>query len=251
MSNIKIDKRIVGGCYVDSTNKYPFMATMWYLDGDSYKFKSGAVFLGKRYFMTAAHCVRNRNIEMMLVRLGHTCLRNLPYTFKVKKIYTHPGYTGKDMKNDIAILEIDEDLNRDGVRLPCDHLKNVCYNYGHSVKVLGYGKDCEYSSQEHLFDLKEVDLKVIPLEESKYHRKMVTNEMFLASNNVNGKIVDACTGDSGGPCIKWIKNEWVLVGIVSWGSGCGQRNLPGVYTKVLPYHNWVRGICKFGGCGKH
>jgi len=248
---INICKRIVGGDFVNESNKYPFMATIWYLDGEEFKFKSGAIYIGKRYFLTAAHCLKNREIIRMLVRMGDTSLRRLPMTFRVKKAFTHPNFNGKNLQNDIAIIEVDKDVKAEPIRIPCDHLKDNCYNLGHKVKVLGFGKDCAASSQDHLLDLKEVDLRIVPIEESKYHRSLITNDMFLAGNTINGKTVDACTGDSGGPCIKMIRQNWVLVGVVSWGSGCGNKNLPGVYTKVLSYHNWIRNICKFGGCGNH
>jgi len=252
MNNVlNICKRIVGGDFVSSPSNYPFMATMWYLDGEQFKFKSGAVYIGKRHFLTAGHCLKNRDIKRMIVRMGSTSLKKLPTTFRVVKAYVHPNFNSTSLQNDIAILEVDKDVNYDPIRLPCDHLKEMCYNLGHKVKVLGFGKDCDSSTQEHLYDLKEVDLKVVPIEESKYHRTQITNDMFLAGNTINGKTVDACTGDSGGPCIKMIKNNWVLIGIVSWGSGCGNKNLPGVYTRVLSYQNWIRNLCKFGGCGNH
>ena len=48
-------------------------------------------------------------------------------------------------------------------------------------------------------------------------------------------------GDSGGPlvCQKKPRNVWYQLGIVSWGVGCGQKNLPGVYTKVSNYLLWI------------
>lgn len=53
--------------------------------------------------------------------------------------------------------------------------------------------------------------------------------------------------DSGGP-LRYIGTsaagtpEAVLVGIVSFGAGCAQRNLPGVYTNVATYATWIRNI---------
>jgi len=252
MNTVKdICRRIVGGGYVYSTNAYPYMATIWYLDGEEFKFKSGATYIGKRYFLTAAHCTRKKDLRMMLVRMGDINLKKLPKTYRVVKVHTHPNFNSNTLHNDIAIIEVDKDVNVEPVRLVCEHLRDFCYNYGVMVKVLGFGKDCASSTQQHLMDMKEVDLKIKPIEESRYHRSLITGEMFLAGNIISGKIVDACTGDSGGPCLCNIKGKWVLVGIVSWGSGCGKKDLPGVYTKVISFLPWIRSICKFGVCNNH
>lgn len=33
--------------------------------------------------------------------------------------------------------------------------------------------------------------------------------------------------------------QWYQVGIVSFGIGCGRRNIPGVYTSVAKYEEWI------------
>ena len=37
-----------------------------------------------------------------------------------------------------------------------------------------------------------------------------------------------------------VSGVWQLAGIVSWGIGCGQIDVPGVYVKVAHYQDWVQ-----------
>lgn len=49
-------------------------------------------------------------------------------------------------------------------------------------------------------------------------------------------------GDGGGPLIcpsSVNPSRYIQVGIVSWGIGCGTDGVPGVYTDVSKYRNWI------------
>ena len=49
-------------------------------------------------------------------------------------------------------------------------------------------------------------------------------------------------GDGGGPLVCEDGEAWELAGVVSWGVGCGEKDIPGVYVKVSHYHQWIREI---------
>lgn len=67
---------------------------------------------------------------------------------------------------------------------------------------------------------------------------VITQAMLCAGVAEGGK--DSCQGDSGGPLvIKNAKNQWVQVGVVSWGDGCGDAGLFGVYSRVSAARQWI------------
>nr|CAG4651940.1 EOG090X08JJ [Triops cancriformis] len=53
---------------------------------------------------------------------------------------------------------------------------------------------------------------------------------------------DACQGDSGGPLVA----NGTQIGIVSWGWGCALPAVPGVYTEVAYYADWVQHVIDTG-----
>lgn len=55
-------------------------------------------------------------------------------------------------------------------------------------------------------------------------------------------------GDSGGPLLcpaaDSMGTRWYVAGIVSWGVGCAVPHIPGVYTNVALYLDWIKNITR-------
>ena len=56
----------------------------------------------------------------------------------------------------------------------------------------------------------------------------------------NSVTEDSCQGDSGGPLLFMNKTVTYVVGVVSWGFGCGRPEYPGVYSRVSAGYEWLR-----------
>jgi len=52
--------------------------------------------------------------------------------------------------------------------------------------------------------------------------------------------VGVCNGDSGGPLMMFSSsNQWILIGLTSYGSGCADATYSAVYTRVSAYESWI------------
>ena len=110
--------------------------------------------------------------------------------------------------------------------------------------VTGWGKDA-FKDGNYQHVLKEVRVPVVRndicesmLQRTRLGPRFELAEGFLCAGGEEGK--DACKGDGGGPLVCEVNGLWHLAGIVSWGVGCGEYNVPGVSVKVSHYENWIK-----------
>ncbi|KAJ0393985.1 hypothetical protein P43SY_007500 [Pythium insidiosum] len=64
----------------------------------------------------------------------------------------------------------------------------------------------------------------------------VDGTMLCAGGRANQ---DSCQGDSGGPLTAQVSGREALIGVVSWGNGCGLAGYPGVYARVSTAKGWI------------
>lgn len=58
--------------------------------------------------------------------------------------------------------------------------------------------------------------------------------------SVNFNLFHLLKGDSGGPLqVQNDDGKWFLAGIISWGIGCAEPNLPGVCTRISRFKDWI------------
>eukprot|EP00096_Caligus_rogercresseyi_P011803 TRINITY_DN476_c0_g1_i11.p1 TRINITY_DN476_c0_g1~~TRINITY_DN476_c0_g1_i11.p1 ORF type:complete len:1230 (-),score=306.52 TRINITY_DN476_c0_g1_i11:343-4032(-) len=203
------------------------------------------------HVITAAHCVRGYNPDELVLRLGEWDVNNDSefYThieIDAKHIFVHEKFYPGNLYNDIAVIRLNKYVDFSRNR----HISPVClpdtfHSFaGQRCYVTGWGKDAFLEGNyQHI--LKEVNVPVLDngrcerlLRQSKLGPDFVLDKGFLCAGGEEGK--DACKGDGGGPLVCEVNGLWQLAGIVSWGIGCGEYNVPGVYVKVSEYEEWIQ-----------
>jgi len=197
--------------------------------------------------LTAAHCLDDLGTgpnTSVTVRWGVVDLEDPDRTTRTSDyIHLPPGYTGNG--RDWALIRISEPINSPLLKLATDTSLHDGY-----LTVAGWGSAYQGGPQQRLMRKAEVGF-ITDTQCSKardYHGLLFDEEM-CAGNWMNGG-KDTCEGDSGGPMVKRnAANEWVQLGITSWGVGCGEVMLPGVYTEVRYFANDIcTAAASLGGC---
>ncbi|KAG7350602.1 secreted trypsin-like serine protease [Nitzschia inconspicua] len=244
--------RIIGG--QDAVpGLYPFFASLTIGGGHS----CGGSLIAPDIILSAAHCTNLNGAEV-----GRS-IRSDPNdtyeTFELIKEIRHPVYDNEAYKFDFMILQLDRPASDrfTPIRLNKDEALPVL-GIADGVKAIGFGATATYEdgSNSGAADvLQEVGLHVIDNEEcmlakgTEYtdeafangYAGLITPDMLCAQDDNQ----DTCFGDSGGPLMIQEWNEYIQVGVTSWGFGCGDNDYPGVYSRVSHQYEWIRtNVCE-------
>jgi len=243
------------GTTVDADfGEYPWQAAILQKDQYDNIYTCGAALIDPSHLITATHCINKFRPEQLRVRLGEWDVHSDTelYTnveMDVLEIKYHPEFHPGNLYNDIAIVKLDGSL--DFEKNP--HISPVCLPdvfqdfSGHRCWVSGWGKDQFGLSGAYQNILKEVDVPIMShsqcqqrLRGTRLGGQFLLHPGFLCAGGEEGK--DACKGDGGGPLVCEVGGLWQLAGIVSWGVGCGEVDVPGVYVKVGHYNTWIQEV---------
>ncbi|XP_012250657.2 trypsin-1-like [Athalia rosae] len=229
------ENRIVGG-RPTGPNKYPWLARLVY-DG---QFHCGASLLTNDYCLTAAHCVRNLKKSKMRVVLGdydqHVTTDGIAIMRAVSAIIRHRNFDTNSYNHDVALLKLRRPVKFSKTIRPICLPQSGSDPAGKQGTVVGWGRTSEGGTLPS--QANEVQVPILSLtqcRQMKYRANRITNNMLCAGRGSQ----DSCQGDSGGPLLVQNGEKFEIVGIVSWGVGCGRPGYPGVYTRVARYLNWI------------
>jgi secreted trypsin-like serine protease len=171
--------------------------------------------------VTAAHCsdfVLPGEVQVLTRtrRLNGSGMRR-----DVSRIIIHPAFDRFSFSADVAVWH----LKSKEWRVPRARLALNDGPVGRVLLVTGWGQKGEYGPFPRRLLAAEVPL--VPRSECRRaYGRQFQSTMICAGVDAGG--VDTCPGDSGGPLARGNR----LLGISSWGVGCGRPEFPGVYTRI-------------------
>ncbi|XP_012510847.1 PREDICTED: transmembrane protease serine 4 isoform X2 [Propithecus coquereli] len=231
--------RVVGGAEA-SVDSWPWQVSIQY---NKHHICGGSI-LDAHWILTAAHCFRMfLDVPNWKVRAGSDRLGN-SHSLSVAKIIVIESNPMYPKEKDIALVKLQHPLRFSAtVRPICLPFFDEELAPATPLWVIGWGVTEGHGGK--MSDvLMQASVQVIDSTrcnaEDAYQGE-VTEKMLCAGIPEGG--VDTCQGDSGGP-LMYQSDQWQVVGIVSWGYGCGSPSTPGVYTKVTAYLNWIYSIRK-------
>ncbi|MXM67814.1 trypsin-like serine protease [Streptomyces sp. HUCO-GS316] len=197
----------------------------------------GAVAVGRTTVLTAAHCLNEEvlggppdRVKDLRVIAGRTdLLSNQGQEIPVRDTWVNPGYDAGSNAGDFAVITLATPLAQSSV-IPMAAAGDPAYGPGTRAMVYGWGDMT--GAGDYVHSLRAAPLHVLSdaLCKGAYPGGgdgiYVPDAMVCAGEATGSR--DACQGDSGGPLVAGGK----LIGLVSWGSGCGRPGSPGVYTRV-------------------
>ncbi|XP_069752642.1 coagulation factor X isoform X2 [Narcine bancroftii] len=201
----------------------------------------GGTLIHRRWVVSAAHCfdvIRPHSVTVGEFDKLKTELEE--QNVLVKKILVHPQYDPIIYDNDIALLYLNQSVNFSAavapICLPNHNLGQLLLQSGKVGMVSGWGLTQDKGRAARF--LRRVQLPYIEqMTCIKSTKLTVTDNMFCAGYSDEYK--DSCRGDSGGPYAVLYRNTWYLIGVVSWGEGCGKSGKYGIYTRVSVYLPWI------------
>lgn len=208
--------------------------------------------------LTAAHCVAGKNPGDLIIRAGEWDTQReyeaLPHQDRrVYKYVVHPDYNNRNLQNDFALVYLEVPFTLE------EHIDTVClpgpqeFPEGTTCFATGWGKDKFGNEGIYQNVLKKIDLPIVSnyqcqesLRSTRLGTHFILDESFMCAGGNPDK--DTCTGDGGSPLVcqlphslgaTGIESEYVQVGIVAWGIGCGEDSIPGVYADVIQAGDWI------------
>ncbi|MCI4384981.1 hypothetical protein PGIGA_G00045270 [Pangasianodon gigas] len=233
-----LNTKIVGG-EAAAPGSWPWQVS---IQSSGFHFCGGSL-ITENWVLSAAHCFQSITAPEITIYLGMESLEgtnsNMQKT-SASNIIIHQEYNPDTHDNDIALVQLSSSVTFTNYVIPvCLAASNSSFPGGTNVWVTGWGNIASNVNLPFPETLQEVQVPIVSNSDcaNAYGSGSITDNMMCAGLAQGGK--DSCQGDSGGPLVVKISGAWVQAGIVSFGNGCALPKIPGVYTRVSQYEDWI------------
>ncbi|OWZ02025.1 Glucanase inhibitor protein [Phytophthora megakarya] len=226
---------VLGGGIVPAGTKTYVTGIRSTADGKTY---CGGSLISPIHVLTTTICTSHQAPNFVSVGTHYLSGKRDGEQIKVLSAQNHTDFNEVSLAYDFAILTLERPSTFTPIKLPKADDSDI--KAGMWSKAMGWG----WTSFPHgklSNEMKDVDLQVWDNDECS--EAYETDHSNVCAGGVAGK--DACVGDTGGPLIKENGNgdeDDVLIGLVSWGDGCGKEGSPTLYSRVSAAVPWINSV---------
>jgi secreted trypsin-like serine protease len=258
--------------------KYPWQVRIYSSMEDQFGFCGGSL-IASQWVLTASHCLArgeshggpNTAVDPADIVVGYGSIDRTKTTkISAAKIFVRPEYLSKglDGKSDVALIKLETPIaDPTSVTLADPETEKKFLIPGAKVTVTGWGaiwspfdKDVEAlipdlgPTQEMMdkwqFPLKLHEVEIDSMDNDTCNATFQSTRLSVAQSEIcamtKGTTKDSCQGDSGGPLVVAadVPRGFLLVGVVSWGTMCGNKVTPSVFARVSSFSDWINDTMK-------
>ncbi|XP_004692573.1 PREDICTED: transmembrane protease serine 12 [Condylura cristata] len=245
LTNVLKGSRIIGGTEAQ-VGSWPWIVSLQIQSGNTLVHICGGSIVKERWVLTAAHCIKDSSDPLMWrVVIGTNNIggkQTHNKKVKVKAIIIHPDFNLQSYFSDIALFHLKKAVRYNDYIQPICLPFDVFQNLNQSTKcfISGWGRTKEEGNVTNTLQVAEVHyISRNICNSEKSYGGIIPHTSFCAGDEEGS--FDTCRGDSGGPLMCYLPehNRFFVMGITSYGHGCGRKNFPGVYSGPSFHQKWL------------
>ncbi|XP_022821673.1 trypsin, alkaline B-like [Spodoptera litura] len=229
-------QRIVGG-QLTTIDQYPSISSLLYSENLVAWFqRCGGIIINNRAILSAAHCFYRDPINRWRIRVGSTFAHSGGVMHAASNVIIHPNFDDRTLDSDICVVHSASAFTfNNNVRAASIAGSNYWVGDYQPVWAAGWGSTFDGGPGSN--QLRHVMVLTVNQDICRANYGLVfiqiTENMLCSGWPTGGR--DQCDGDSGGP----LYHNGVVVGVCSFGLGCGLDSLHGVNARVSRFSSWI------------